>query len=544
MPTLNRNDPDPAEQVLDQDTQVTGRNHLPAEARKQVPSLTILGHPDPSRVGDRRILPALAVGREIKISRIEPHFEDPSTGQARPMAVAHISRQPIQLSGGKTRGSIVLQTGSTRTPLIADGVEFSVEKTFSAQEIERGVTLELGHRVVLLLHTLAQGTTGTTQSNGLIGESEAMSSLQREIARVASLDVPVLLRGESGTGKELIARALHDAGGRRQGPFVAVSLAALPPTLAAAELFGAAKGAFTGADRKRQGFFQKANGGTLLLDEIGEAPTEVQVMLLRALETGEVVPVGSTSPVSLDVRVVAATDADLETAMQEKHFRAPLFHRLSGYTIDVPPLRSRRDDIGRLFFHFLQLEMRAVQSVVTEADGRPWPPTDWIAQLARADWPGNVRQLRNIARWLAVKGPDASKSELDKMLFVPDASAGPTTQPRREAPTPRPSRDYKLYRAPDDVSDDDLLEALRAHSWRLKPAAAQLNVSRTSLYALIDRSPRIRRARDLGRDELAESLERHHENLEAMSEQLKVSPQGIRRRLRELGVDAGKRSLR
>jgi len=149
-----------------------------------------------------------------------------------------------------------------------------------------------------------------------------------------------------------------------------------------------------------------------------------------------------------------------------------------------------------------------------------------------------VRQLRNVARWLAVKGPDASERELDKMLAGPNEAAEVDAGQEQLEPVPtlRPIRTNKLYRAPDEVTDDELLEALRAHRWRLKPAAVQLNVSRTSLYALIDRSPSLRRAADLGPDELEESFERHDGDLESMSEQLKVSPQGIRERLREVGV--------
>jgi two-component system nitrogen regulation response regulator GlnG len=165
---------------------------------------------------------------------------------------------------------------------------------------------------------------------------------RRPVRLGAPLAVPVLLQGETGTGKELAARSIHDQSTRAQGPFLAVNLGALPAPLAAAELFGARKGAYTGAVQDLPGWFGRADGGTLFLDEVGEAPLEVQVMLLRALETGEIVPVGSQTPRRVDVRVVSATDADLEAAVGRGAFRAPLLHRLAGYSIRLPPLRHRR----------------------------------------------------------------------------------------------------------------------------------------------------------------------------------------------------------
>jgi two-component system nitrogen regulation response regulator GlnG len=181
----------------------------------------------------------------------------------------------------------------------------------------------------------------------------------------------VLLRGETGTGKELAARALHDAGPRRRRGFLAVNMGAVPPTLAAAELFGAARGAFTGADQKRIGYFTRADGGTLFLDEIGETPAEVQILLLRALDNREIQPVGGGDPQPVDVRLIAATDADLEGAMAAVRFRSTLLHRLSGYEIFLPQLRDRREDFGRLFLHFLSQELEATGQTGRLATSRP-----------------------------------------------------------------------------------------------------------------------------------------------------------------------------
>ncbi|MEM9293451.1 MAG: sigma 54-interacting transcriptional regulator [Acidobacteriota bacterium] len=413
-----------------------------------------------------------------------------------------------------------------------------------------GVVLELGYRISLLLHMVpnvavkADSPVGLGGSMGLVGQHHGIARLRQEIRAIAGLDLPVLLRGETGTGKELVARALHNESGRK-GPFVAVSLAALPPTLAAAELFGTSKGAFTGADRRKIGFFQKAQRGTIFLDEIGEAPLEIQVLLLRALESREITPVGSVEPLPFDARVVAATDSDLEAAMAANRFRPALLHRLAGYTLKVPPLRERREDIARLFFHFLGQD-QGQQTVRVSPDGRPWPSSALVSRLVGFEWPGNVRQLRNVASWLAVKGAaggEQTMRELGELLRPQSSAETPVPAPGGASlPSPEPvaepvSGPIKLHRPPKVISDEELLEALRVNGWKLKPTAQHLNIARTSLYALIDRSETIRRATDLEREELEQSLERHQGDLAAMAQELRVSPQGLRSRLQELGIE-------
>ncbi|MEM9593679.1 MAG: sigma 54-interacting transcriptional regulator, partial [Acidobacteriota bacterium] len=315
--------------------------------------------------------------------------------------------------------------------------------------------------------------------------------------------------------------------------------------LAAAELFGAKKGAYTGAHQDKVGYFRKAGGGTLFLDEIGEATAEVQALLLRALETHEIVPVGDTEPQEVAARVIAATDADLESGMADNSFRAALFHRVAGYSLALPPLRDRRDDIGRLFFHFLDGELRRLgpsseDADCVELDGRPWPEAALVARLARSDWPGNVRQLRNVARWMAVQGPGADLGGELGALIGDESRGEPPDGESTEEPDPvvdaRPKAPLQFHRTPRDVGEEELLAALKLHGWRLKPTASYLRVSRTSLYALIDRCQSIRRAGDLTADELRESCERHGCDLTAMSKELEVSPQGLRHRLQSLGL--------
>ncbi len=401
------------------------------------------------------------------------------------------------------------------------------------------MVLLLAQRVVLLLSLLDPVGQAGQPSFGLVGESAAMQQLRREIRRVAPLDVAVLLRGETGTGKELVAQALHQASPRRSRPFLAANMGAVPATLAAAELFGAARGAYTGAERKRDGYFQRADGGTLFLDEVGETPPEVQVLLLRALETQEIQPVGSDEMRRVDVRLIAATDSDLERAVQAGRFRAPLVHRLAGYEIRVPPLRQRRDDFGRLLFHFLREELAGqgdAARLATPPEGRPWVPAGLVARLAELDWPGNVRQLRNAARQLVIAGRDAGEPGMWLQAERLFREAARTAAPDDEPTHVERVESRKRYRRPEDVTDDELITALRAHRWRIQRAATELGISRGSLYDRIEKSARIRKAVDLSRQEIQECRERCGGDLDAMVAALEVSKRGLQRRMTQLGM--------
>jgi two-component system nitrogen regulation response regulator GlnG len=511
-----------------------------------VPGLTVLFHPDVERIGERAPLSALLAGGEEGLSRSDPTFFQPGLGKHRgqPLGDPYLSRRPVRLVPGPERGSIRLLCGETGTRVAiggGSGEPVAAVHDIPAADVDRGVVLLLANRVVLLLSRLESAAgLADLPSYGMVGESAPMMRLRQEIRRVADLDVAVLLRGETGTGKELVARALHDAGRRRHRPYLAVNMGAVPPSLAAAELFGAARGAFTGADQKRAGYFSRADSGTLLLDEIGETPAEVQVLLLRALETGEIQPVGGGEPQTVDVRLIAATDADLEAAAAAGRFRAPLLHRLTGYEIFVPPLRSRREDFGRLFLHFLRQELEEVGEtgrLAVSAEERLWIPAGLVARLAAHDWPGNVRQLRNVVRQLVIAGrdlPEVPMGPAVERLFQ-DAPAREEPRPDRVDPTPS-VRARPVYRRPEDVREDELLAALRANRWRLQPTAAALGISRPSLYDRIDRSPSIRKAVDLGREEIEASFERCAGDLDAMVEELEVSKRGLQRQMKKLGI--------
>ena len=541
------------------ETRSTSFRGTQQRGQTRVPSLTILCHPDADRVGEEAPLHQLVSGSWVGLSRLEPRFAAPVGGEPRALAVVHLSRKPMILRAGDEAGSVVLERGASRTRLTVEGEPAEADRGFSAAELERGVTLVLSRRIALLLHWL-EPVPADGPRYGLVGESAAIRKLRQEIRLVADLDVPVLLRGETGTGKELVARAIHEASRRRDESCVTLNIGAVPPSLAAAELFGAARGAYTGADRKKTGFFERANRGTLFLDEIGETPPELQVLLLRALENHEIQPVGGVETRRVDVRVIAATDADLETASAEGRFRAPLLHRLAGYELRLPALRERRADVARLLFHFLRQELADLSDTgmgedpLSVADSFPWPPAELVARLARYDWPGNVRQLRNVARRLAIArqaGPDVDLEPIvDELLKDSSTPAShpsrrasdrepepeTATAPSTAASTPKTRKPARSYRPPHEVSDDELIATLKANGWRLKPTATKLGVSRSSLYVLIDRCPRIRRASELGLEEIAASRQRHDGDLDAMAGELEVSRYGLQRRMRELEV--------
>lgn len=263
----------------------------------------------------------------------------------------------------------------------------------------------------------------------ILGEAPAMQEVFRAIGRLSRSSISVLINGESGTGKELVAHALHRHSPRSKNPFIALNMAAIPKDLIESELFGHEKGAFTGANSVRQGRFEQANGGTLFLDEIGDMPLDIQTRLLRVLADGQFYRVGGHAPVSVDVRIIAATHQDLEKLVNKGDFREDLFHRLNVIRVHIPALRERRQDIEKLATHFLA---RAADEL--GVDVKTLHPTT-IETLNRLPWPGNVRQLENICRWLTVM---ASGSEV-----LPNDLPTELTQEKRNKPAEGPGGSWQ-----------------------------------------------------------------------------------------------------
>ena len=538
----------------------------PALSGLEVPALTILAHPEACRIGDLVALPELHSGQAVDLSRLEPLFAAPGESAAQPLADPQLSRKPLHLAAA-TDGGVLIERAGSLTPVLLNGEPLDEQRLVAAVHLDQGVVLELGRQVAVLLHRQPPVSRRGPRFN-LVGDSGAMMRLRGEIELAAHLDTSVLLRGASGTGKELVARALHNAGPRHDKPWVTVNMAAIPPSLAAAELFGARKGAYTGADGHKTGFFATADGGTLFLDEIGDTPPDVQPLLLRALENGEIQPMGSAATRRVDVRVIAATDANLDDALATGRFRAPLLHRLAGWEIHLPSLAARRSDIGRLLVHFMAGELGTAPQD-WRRDG-PWASARLVSRLARYGWPGNVRQLSNVARRLAIlyqADPSASlDSHLDSLLTaatpqhgetlrpttpvtvppvtVPPVTVPPVTVPSTSATSPSPApapasptgRWRPVYRQAAEVGEDELIAALRAHRWDLKPTAEALGISRSVLYQLIEQCPQVRTAAQLEAAEIEAAVVREGGDLAAAAARLEVSAQGLKLRMKALGL--------
>ena len=297
----------------------------------------------------------------------------------------------------------------------------------------------------------------------ILGESQAVLELRRSIQRIAESEANVLVLGENGTGKELVARAIHRASPRRDSPFVVVNCGAIPNELFESELFGHARGAFTGAERKRQGLVELAEGGTLFLDEIGELPLAVQPALLRMLQFGEFRPVGSERNQTADARVVAATNRDLESGIEKGEFREDLYHRIATLEVVVPPLRERPGDVKLLALEFLSRHNReAPESAAKELS------PEALDRLAEQAWTGNVRELENVVFRLVtlVDGAVIEADDVDRNV------RSPAKRPRPELST----LDLQT------IERSAVVQALRLHQGHRERAAAELGVATKTLY--------------------------------------------------------------
>ena len=292
---------------------------------------------------------------------------------------------------------------------------------------------------------------------GAIGRAPVMRVLAAKVRSYASLAAPVLIRGESGSGKEVVARALHELSPRRSGPFQAVNLGALPRELAEGELFGHERGAFTGATGVRPGLFELAHGGTLLLDELGELPLEMQAKLLRVLETGEVRRLGARATRAVDVRILAATWAPLEDRIEEGTFREDLYHRIAVLVIDVPPLRDRRSDVPLIAQAILDGQRHDLgEKLLTPAA---------TSRLVAESWPGNVRELRNVIYRAA--------TEARGRIMIEGADVARALTPTRSSSRPPPPR---VSRDPSRA-----LELVQAHGGNIAAAARAHGIKRETL---------------------------------------------------------------
>jgi DNA-binding NtrC family response regulator len=305
----------------------------------------------------------------------------------------------------------------------------------------------------------------------IVGNSEEMEKVFNLVDKVAESDSTIMIFGESGTGKELIARAIHQRSNRAGGPFVSINCGALPESLLESELFGHVKGSFTGAIKDKEGLFKVAQGGTFFLDEVGETSPTIQVKLLRVLQEREIIPVGGTNPIRVEVRLIAATNADLEKAVKQENFRADLFYRLNVIPIQLPPLRKRRDDIPLLVNHFLAKYNENIdpkrQKAITKSA---------MEVLANYNWPGNVRELENVIE-RAVILSDGNEIKVDAL---PDKI-------RQKEPSGQQLIMDKVQVTLEELEREYLIKVLDDTNWQKKKASAILGINASTLYRKIQR---------------------------------------------------------
>ena len=302
----------------------------------------------------------------------------------------------------------------------------------------------------------------------IIGKSDALRYVLTRVEQVAKTDATVLLQGETGVGKELIARAIHEKSTRAEGPHVKVNCATLPEALVESELFGHEKGAFTGADRQRKGRFELADGGTILLDEIGELPAGTQAKLLRVLQEGEFERVGGSSTIKVKVRLIAATNRKLHEEVSAGRFRQDLFYRLNVYPITIPPLRDRREDIALLVSHYAREIGERLGKTINEV------PAQVMREFTQYNWPGNIRELQNVIERAVIVSSDG-------VLRLPEPLGQAITAPASET---RKSGDSTNVATLNDAERDHILRALEATGWRIngpKGAAAMLKLHPSTL---------------------------------------------------------------
>ncbi|HYY98250.1 MAG TPA: sigma-54 dependent transcriptional regulator [Pyrinomonadaceae bacterium] len=354
-----------------------------------------------------------------------------------------------------------------------------VSKPFKVEEV-----VATARRALERARSRGEGTAGADEAeklsssyekSGLTGRSPAMIELYKEIARVAPSRSTVLITGESGTGKELVARSIHKHSPRAARPFVPVNCGALAETLLESELFGYVRGAFTGAASDRKGLWEEAEGGTLFLDEAGETSPAMQVKLLRALQEGEIRRVGSTKPVNVDARVVAATNRDLEKEVRAGRFREDLFYRLSVVNLRVPPLRERRGDIPLLAGRFLRAASEnAGRSLLRLTE-------DALSRLVSYDWPGNVRELESAVEYAALhaRGSEVAAEDLPAKLQTAEVRQAASRSPLAAL--------YEDLPSLDELERRYLLHVLEATGGNRTRTAEVLRIDRRTLYRMAER---------------------------------------------------------
>jgi two-component system nitrogen regulation response regulator GlnG len=496
---------------------------LPGNDNGQALVLTLIFHPCTARIGERAVIDRQKTN-DWTLGRLGPLFSRGEGAQQMPLEDRHVSRRALEFSWSGDSLAVARPDDSSRCRV--SGRELQDDVILDREQLRSGVPLMLSHTVVLLLRLMDGVPLAVAPDNlGMCGNSAYMHSLRQQVTQAAANDVDVLIRGETGTGKELVARALHDVGPRSDGPLVSVNMAAIPAELAAAALFGAARGAFTGSDRATTGYFRDAQGGSLFLDEVGDTPAEVQPQLLRALQQREVQSVGGRM-YSVDVRVISATDAVLEG--QGCDFKAALRHRLGAAEIPLLPLREHPEDIGELallMFNSAAGAGKASALLPAEHSGErqiaAW--CELFHRLLCYPWPGNVRELENFCRQIMVAS--------EQCLTIPRHIQA-SLQPARSKPvTGVASRKLR------SVVEAEFAQAWEDSGFEVTATARLLGVSRPSVYRRVENSREYRLADQVPMAELRSALAACGADAGVAAGVLRVSAAGLRTVLRHTDLE-------
>jgi len=442
----------------------------------------------------------IELDQHLKINQVNPAAEKvlgasamALTGQTFTHFLAPDSREKLARLiidlDTRPEGQRSLWIGGGLTATVHGGESFQAEATLSRFDVKREPFYTLVLRNVndrlqaerkiesltIEAEYLREELNELIGADEIIGRSDALLRVLDDVKEVAGTDATVLILGETGTGKELVARAIHLASGRRDKPLIKVNCAAIPATLMESEFFGHEQGAFTGATKKRDGRFALAHGGTIFLDEIGELPLDLQAKLLRIIQEGEFEPVGSSQTRKVDVRVIAATNRDLEKLLRAGQFREDLFYRLNVYPIKLPPLRERPDDIGMLATAFARnFARRMGRRLVPLSD-------DCVRGLQAYNWPGNVRELQNIIERAVITSRDGHLNldrALPESVNAAVAALGPVVADKPTAQHVRTAKEFE------ELERSNIIAALKAAEWKVageKGAAQLLGVKPTTL---------------------------------------------------------------
>ena len=511
---------------------------LPGEHRQWDLVLTIVFHPDTARIGESAHVPWHAQSSPWILGRSSPCFGPPGSVGQHALQDRHISRRALSFASNADELRIRRLPQSSRCR--CNGQELFDEVTLGRERLLRGVPLLLGHGVVLLLRlTNARQacTNGDAACEDLLGGSAYMQGLRKQVQQAAGTELDVLIRGETGTGKELVAKAIHQASPRQHFPLVSINMAAIPPGLAAATLFGSSRGAFTGATKASEGYFGQAEGGTLFLDEIGDTPAEIQPQLLRALQQREVQAVGGPIRCA-NVRVISATDAQLEG--EGCGFKAALRHRLGACELALAPLREHPEDIGELLQHFLQQHCQRAgkTGLLPGPDSPPATVAAWASifhSFLAYHWPGNVRELDNFAGQVVIaSAPQLTLTDaVSRALMEPSAPAPEDSSSGVVGSDVGSVADAGARRSIRDIDEEEFSSALQSSRYEVAHTARYLEVSRQAVYRRMAESSQHRLAGQVPVAEVARSLAEHSGDAAAAALQLRVSLSGLRARLRD-----------